>query len=163
MSRLASRREFRLPEPASWQSGRVTVIDWRQLLSADDGYELRPGAAASEVAAAEAALAAVFPADLRQLHLASDGVFDRTGQWFVIWPLPEIVTHNRAAWSQGDSPARRELVGFGDDGTGTPFCVPRDGSNGVFAWSAIDGAATLLARSVAGLWPGWVAGTLPPQ
>lgn len=45
------------------------MIDWRQLLSAGDGYELRPGAAAGDVAAAEAALRAVFPADLRQLSL----------------------------------------------------------------------------------------------
>jgi SMI1/KNR4 family protein SUKH-1 len=161
--RAAGRREFRLPELASWQSGLVAVIDWRQLLSADDGYELRPGAAAGEIAAAEAALGAVFPADLRQVYLASDGVFDRTGQWFVIWPLPEVVTRNRAAWSQAASPARCQLVGFGDDGTGAPFCVPRDGSSGVFAWSAIDGAATLLASSVAGFWSGWVASTLPPH
>jgi hypothetical protein len=141
----------------------VRVIDWRQLLSADDGYELRPRAAAGEVAAAEAALGAVFPADLRQLYLVTDGVFDRAGQWFVIWPLPEAVTRNRERWSQGDSPARRELVGFGDDGTGAPFCVPRDGSSGVFAWSPIEGAATPLAGSVADFWSGWVAGTLPPH
>jgi cell wall assembly regulator SMI1 len=82
--RLVGRREFRLPELARWQAGRVAVIDWRQLLRADDGYELRPGAAAGQVAAAEAALEAEFPADLRQLYLASDGVFDRAGQWFVI-------------------------------------------------------------------------------
>jgi hypothetical protein len=141
----------------------VAVIDWRQLLSADDGYEQCPGAAAGEIAAVEAALEAVFPADLRQVYLASDGVFDRPGQWFVIWPLSEIVTRNREAWSHGGSPGRRELVGFGDDGTGTPFCVPRDGGGGVFAWSAIDGEATLLAGSVARFWSGWVTGTLPPH
>jgi hypothetical protein len=33
----------------------VALIDWRQLLRANDGFELRPGARASEVAAAEAA------------------------------------------------------------------------------------------------------------
>lgn len=140
----------------------MAEIDWRQLLSADDAYELRPGAAADEVTAAEAALAAVLPADLRQIYLVSNGVFDRPGQWFVIWPLPEVVTRNREAWPQG-SPARRELIGFGDDGTGAPFCVPRDGSSSVFAWSAIEGKATLLARSVADFWSAWVAGTLPPH
>jgi len=142
----------------------VAEIDWHQLLSADDAYELCPGAAAGEVAAAEAALAAVLPADLRQIYLVSNGVFDHSGQWFVIWPLPEVVTRNRGAWSQGGSPARRELTGFGDDGTGAPFCVPRDGgSSSVFAWSAIEGKATLLARSVAGFWSAWVAGMLPPH
>ena len=42
--------------------------------------------------------------------------------------------------------------------------VPRrDGGGAVFAWSAIDGGATLLAATVAGFWSGWVAGTLPPH
>jgi fermentation-respiration switch protein FrsA (DUF1100 family) len=141
----------------------VAVIDWRQLLGADDGYELRPGATADVVAVAEAALGVVFPDDLREVYLASDGVFDRPGQWFVIWPLSEVVTRNRQAWAQGDSPARRGLVGFGDDGTGAPFCVRRDAGGGVFAWSAIGGEATLLAGTVAGFWSGWVAGTLPPH
>lgn len=138
-------------------------IDWRQLLSADDGYALCPGAAGGEVAAAEAALGAVFAEDLRQVYLASNGVLDRPGQWFVIWPLAEVVTRNRQAWSLEGSQARRGLVGFGDDGTGSPFCARRDGSGGVFAWSAIDGEATPLASTVAGFWAGWVAGTLPPH
>jgi hypothetical protein len=138
----------------------VAVIDWRQLLGADDGYELRRGVTAGEVAVAEAALGAVFPDDLREVYLASDGVFDRAGQWFVIWPLAEVVTRNRQA-SVGDGPARRGLVGFGDDGTGAPFCVRRDGGSGVFGWSAAGGEAALLAGTVAGFWSGWVAGTLP--
>jgi hypothetical protein len=141
----------------------MTATDWRQLLSADDGYELIPGAAAGQIAAAETALEAVFPADLRQLYLLSNGVFDRAGQWFVIWPLAEVITRNRQAWAQDGSPVRRELVGFGDDGTGAPFCVRRDGGSGISAWSPIDGQATLLARSVAGFWSGWVADTLPPH
>lgn len=148
---------------ARWQPCLVAMSDWRQLLSTDDGYELGPGATAGEVAAAEAALGAVFPADLRQLYLLSDGVFDRTGQWFVIWPLAEVIARNRQAWSQGGSPSRRELVGFGDDGTDAPFCVPRDGGSRVFARSLVDGQATLLAGSVADFWSGWAAGTLPPH
>jgi hypothetical protein len=141
----------------------MAVTDWRELLSADDGYELSPGAAAGEIAAAETALDTVFPADLRQLYVLSNGVFDRAGQWHVIWPLAEVIARNRQAWSQDGSPARRALTGFGDDGTGTPFCVPRDGGSGVSAWSPIDGKATLLARSMAGFWSGWQAGTLPPH
>ena len=133
----------------------------RALLGEDDGYDLCPGATVGEVAAAEAALRTAFPAQLRGVYLASNGMFDRTGQWFVIWPLPEVVARNSKAWSFTDSQVRHKLVGFGDDGTGTPFCVPRDGSTGVFAWSAIDGEATLLADSVAAFWSGWGAGTLP--
>lgn len=138
-------------------------MEWRQLLGADGWYELCPGAAAGEVAAVEAALEAVFPAQLREVYLASDGVFDRAGQWFVIWPLAEVVTRNTEAWSLADSPVRGGLVGFGDDGTGTPFCVRRDGGGGVFAWSAIDAEARLLADTVTGFWAGWVAGALPPH
>ena len=139
------------------------TTDWQQLLSADDGCQLHPGASAGDIAAAEAALEAVFPADLRELYLVSDGVFDAPGQWFVIWPLAEVVTRNQDAWSWEDSPGRRVLVGFGDDGTGDPFCVPRDGGGGAFAWSPVDGTATLLADTVAGFWSGWIAGTLPPH
>jgi hypothetical protein len=137
------------------------AIDWKQLLSAVDGYELRPGVRIAEAAAAEAALTAVLPAELRDLYLASDGVFDATGQWYVIWPLAEVVTRNQDAWSRDGRSSRQALVGFGDDGTGAPFCVSRDDGRSVFAWSAIDGKATLLADTAAGFWSGWVAGTLP--
>jgi hypothetical protein len=137
------------------------ITDWRQLLSAEDGYQLRPGASAGEVAAAEAALTAAFPADLKDLYMVSDGIFDATGLWFVIWPLAEVATRNRGAWSAEGSSQRHALVGFGDDGTGAPLCVPRDGGTGVFAWSPILGEATLLAETVTGFWSGWVAGTLP--
>jgi cell wall assembly regulator SMI1 len=63
-----------------WQPCPV-AIDWHQFLSADDGCQLRRGASASDIAAVEAALEAVFPADLRELYLFSDGVFDAPGQW----------------------------------------------------------------------------------
>ena len=39
----------------------MAVIGWRRLLGDDDGYELRPGAVAGEIAAAETALAAFPP------------------------------------------------------------------------------------------------------
>ena len=67
------------------------MIDWRELLSVDDGYELRSGAAAGEIVA------------LRQ--------------------------------------------NVGDDGTGAPFCVWRDGG-GVFA--RFLGFAGLVALSEEG-------------
>jgi hypothetical protein len=139
------------------------MIDWNGLLAAEDGYQTRPDASADEVAAAEAALTAAFPADLKDVYLVSDGVIDAAGQWFVIWPLAEVITRNQDAWSLGGTSPRRVLVGFGDDGTGAPFCVPRDGGVGVFAWSPITGEATLLADTVARFWSGWVAGTLPPH
>lgn len=137
------------------------TTDWKRLLSADDGYQLRAAATPGEVATAEASLVTVFPADLKDLYQASDGIFDAPGQWFVIWPLAEVTARNQGAWSAEGGSQRHALMGFGDDGTGMPFCVPRDGSAGVFAWSPIVGEATLLAETVTEFWRGWVAGTLP--
>src|SRR5258708_8510806 len=94
------------------------------LLSADDGYVLCPGAAGGEVAAAETAPAAVFGGDLREVYLASDGVFDRPGQWFVIWPLSGVATRRRQAGALEGSPVRRGLVGFRADATGAPSRLP---------------------------------------
>jgi hypothetical protein len=123
------------------------VIDWRAVLADDDGIELQPAASEAEVDRAEASLEAIFPAELRALYLESDGVFDKPGQWFVVWPLAEVVTRNRLAWA-GEPTARQGLIGFGDDGTGTPFCVPRDGSSGVFTWNPIDEHVHRLADTV---------------
>jgi hypothetical protein len=139
----------------------MVTIDWRRLLGVDNGYQLRPGAGPDKVAAAEAALEAVFPADLKELYLASDGVFDAPGEWFVIWPLEMIAEENMRRREAGVLPA--DLIAFGDDGTGDPFCVPRDGGDGVFFWYAIGDEATHLANSVAAFWSGWVANTLPPH
>jgi hypothetical protein len=140
----------------------VAATDWRQMLNDGDRYQLCPGAAGDEIAAAEAALEAVFPAELRAIYTASNGVLDRPGEFFVIWRLPEVVARNQDEWGLDDGPFRRRLVGFGNDGSGAPFCVPRDGGAGVFAWSATTGGATRLGRSLTAFWSGWLAGTLPP-
>jgi cell wall assembly regulator SMI1 len=94
----------------------VAVVEWPKLLDADDGYELRPGADADEVTAVEAALEAVFPEQLREVYQTSNGVFDRPGQWFVIWPLREVAIQNSQAWSLTDNPARLGLVGSATTG-----------------------------------------------
>ena len=129
------------------------------LLSADDGLRLRPSALADDLGACEAELGSPFPQELRSLYLASDGVWDEPGQWFVIWPLAEVVERNRLAHDV-EGPNRREWIGFGDDGTGRQFCVDRQGGNAVYDWSSIDQAATRLAEGVAEFWAAWVAGSL---
>lgn len=134
------------------------MVDWRAVL-ADDGNELQPAASEVEVRRVEVLLGAVLPADLRGLYLASDGVFDKPGQWFVVWPLAQIVQRNRRAWVE-EHAERERLVGFGDDGTGTAFCVPRKGSVGVFAWNPIDERAYWLADSVVEFWAGWSGGVI---
>jgi hypothetical protein len=135
------------------------MIDWRTVLAKDDGNELQQAGSEAEVDQAEASLDAIFPLELRALYLATDGVFDKPGQWFVVWPLAEVVARNRLAWAD-ESIARQGLVGFGDDGTGAPFCVPRDGSGGVFTWNPIDAQAYRLADTVAQFWSGWSSGLI---
>lgn len=135
------------------------MTDWRAVIAEDDGNGLRPGASEVLVKRAEALLGAVFPADLRTLFLATDGVFDQPGQWFVVWPLGEVVTRNQRAWAH-ESAARQELVGFGDDGTGAPFCVPRDGGGGVFVWKPTEEQTAWLADTVEQFWSGWSNGSI---
>lgn len=39
------------------------------------------------------------------------------------------------------------LIAFGDDGTGSPFCIAGDGGDRVQYWSQIGGETTCLADS----------------
>jgi hypothetical protein len=45
-------------------------------------------------------------------------------------------------------------------GAGAPFCVPGDGSDGVFVWNRIDQQAYRLAGTVEQFWDGWRAGAI---
>jgi cell wall assembly regulator SMI1 len=139
-----------------WQAGSVPSVDWTAVLRTDDGYWLRDSVGASAICNAESALEGTFPAALRSLYPASDGVFDEPGQWFVIWPLAEVVMRNQAAWADGSS-IRRELLAFGDDGTSALFCVPVGGGS-----STIGSRATHLPRSLPLFWDAWTTGSLPP-
>jgi hypothetical protein len=49
---------------------------------------------------------------------------------------------------------------FGDNGAGTPFCVPRDGGDAVLAWNPIDAQAHALADTIARFWSGWTSGLI---
>jgi hypothetical protein len=133
---------------------------WRRLLAADGEYELSPGVTADELAGVEAILDALFPAALRQAYLASDGALLRDGQYYPLWPLAEVLRRNRDDWSWDDRKERHELVGFGDNGTGEPFCVDRVGSDTVYHWGPIGGEVTPLAGTLAEFWAGWNAGTI---
>jgi hypothetical protein len=136
----------------------VLGAEWRALLD-HDWLDLYEPVSAEAVTSAQAGLGAVFPSELRALYRVSDGVYDRRGEWFVVWPLRDVLEFNLLAWQREDA-TRRELVGFGDNGCGDPFCVPRDGRPGVVIWSAIDAAAHLLADTVDGFWRGWRDGTI---
>lgn len=87
---------------------------------------------------AASTLGCSMPVPLQALYRAGDGRFDPTGSWWVIWPLERTVTESGDAWRGGSLNA--DLLAFGDDGTGNPFCLPVDGRDEVVRWSWIDGA-----------------------
>ncbi|WIN00123.1 SMI1/KNR4 family protein [Actinoplanes oblitus] len=112
----------------------MTGSDWGALLPHEEHIKLQRPASHDDLARVETSLKAALPAELRALYLVSNGVFNEAGQWFVVWPLAEVIERNQSSWDgwEKQSVDRRQLLGFGDDGTGDPFCVPRDGSTGVF-------------------------------
>jgi len=141
----------------------MTGVEWVSMLS-PERYRHGLPATAAELAAAEKALDATFPSDLRELYVVTDGVFDLPGEWFVIWPLADVVDRNQADWlTYPHSPTRSDLVAFGDDGTGDPFCIARNGGCAVCYWSPIDDTATWLANTITDFWTRWHGDTLPPH
>ena len=129
----------------------MVLTDWHRLLTTAVGFQLRAAASEEDLAFYEEQLQATLPLQLRRLYLVSDGVYDERGRWFVIWPLAALPGRNELDWAK-DGPRRRELVAFGDDGTGGPFCVPRDGGPGVFLWDALTPAPLWLANDVGDFW-----------
>lgn len=71
------------------------------------------------------------------MFLEADGRYRSDGDWWVIWPLERLVRENTGAWAKGC--LAKQLVAFGDDGTGNPFCMALDGDGQVARWSWIDG------------------------
>jgi SMI1 / KNR4 family (SUKH-1) len=140
----------------------VPSPDWIAVLGAAGGCRLRAPAAPSSLDDAESELDVAFPGDLRALYLISDGVFDTSGQWFVIWPVAELIKRNQAARATGSS-TRRRLLAFGDDGTGAPFCVSPGQGPDVFFWNPILDEKTYLAPSLTSFWKAWTKGSLPPH
>jgi hypothetical protein len=133
------------------------AAEWRRLLASIDGLELQLPVDPAHIANAERRLGLALPREVRELYLATDGVYDGPGQWFVMWRLDDLVTRNLAAWRSEGAP-RRELLGFGDDGTGAALCVPLDGRTTVRHWSTIDQDSSAIARGLREFWTGWPSG-----
>lgn len=108
--------------------------EWTDLASAG-GFELSPGVNVDELRRAEIALGRALPLALASLYRESDGVFDVEGQWFVVWPLDSLVKENLERWDKSLLP--RRFLGFGDDGTGDPFCLEDDKPQ-VRCWHPLD-------------------------
>lgn len=132
------------------------MADWRVLLGGV-GYRMMPGASPEATDAAERAAGLRFPGLLRSLYLASDGVFDTVGQWWVIWPLKMVARENTARRKANVLPAG--LLAFGDDGAGNPFCA-EPGQPGVCCWHPIGDWKQPLAPDLVAFWRGWTAGTI---
>ena len=137
----------------------MILTDWDGLLAGTDDYQVRPAATEEDLARHAERLHVIFPPQLRKLYLVSDGVFDQHGQWFVVWPLSDLPGRNEPEWTAGGA-GRRELLAFGDDGTGAHFCVPRDGGPGVFVWNPVAAAPFWLANDVGDFWLGWTTGEI---
>jgi hypothetical protein len=94
------------------------------------------GPGAARIAEVEAVLAVSLPKPVRALYRESDGLYAYEGQWFVVWQLGRLLEGNQDAWDRG---LPRNLLAFGDDGTGNPFCVDLDDpTDAVVRWNWID-------------------------
>jgi cell wall assembly regulator SMI1 len=51
----------------------------------DDGLELQPPTDAASIAAAELQLGVTLQPKLRSHYEATNGVYDKPGEWFVLW------------------------------------------------------------------------------
>ena len=90
-----------------------------------------------ELASAESRLGVRLPVALCLLYADGNGRFDERGQWWVVWPIDRLVESNETYWREGW--LDRSFVGFGDDGTGDPFCLRVDGSSDAISrWSMIE-------------------------
>jgi hypothetical protein len=135
----------------------VVELAWSDLLLRD-GYALYPAADELAISAAGAQLGHALPGDLADLYRASNGVFDKPGQWFVIWTLDTLVEQNLLGWADRLHP--RELLMFGDDGTESSCGIDRDEGGEVVCWHPIEQWADPLAPNLKEFWRGWTAGTI---
>jgi SMI1/KNR4 family protein SUKH-1 len=137
------------------------ITTWRALFNAYPAFELEAGCTQQELGRAESAVGPI-PRELAEFLREINGVFDQSGQWHVAWPLDRIVAER-----QGPNYNERQLgqlLPFGDNGTGEPFCLPGGGSETeitpVYHWSFIDGRATVLAPNLRQFWCGWLSGSI---
>jgi hypothetical protein len=79
----------------------------------------------------------------------------------VIWPIDRVAEVCSSGWANGSLSI--DLIAFGDDGTGNPFCINRVGPGNVVRWSWIDGAAETDEGTFAEFVSQWVdSPTWPP-
>lgn len=133
---------------------------WEHLLRPENRVELQPPADCDHIARVEQDLSIELPPELRTLYETTNGLYDKPGQWFVMWPLADLAARNAPAWIEWETEARRRFLAFGDDGAGQPFCLALDGDPTVFSWSPIDQEATPRAPTLHDFWSAWLSGRI---
>lgn len=118
------------------------------------------GCSEGAVVNAEESLGFTLPFDLRGLLTHSNGLFDEAGQWYFVWPLERIVGNNLALRDQTESSFPVDLVAFGDNGTGDPFCIAMSSQERVCWWSPIDARVQMLADDLESFIVGWLTGMI---
>ena len=85
---------------------------------------------------------------------------DVNGVWDVAWPLRRLVEANLSHWSDHSLPLPRDLLAFGDDGTGKPFCLrlhaASEAHSEVVSWSWIDDHGRAVAPDLYVFWLRWL-------
>jgi hypothetical protein len=120
-------------------------------VSHSTGRSLRgaPPAAAATLAEIEAALGAPLPDELVSLYRATNGVFNTFGQWWVVWPLEQMVEAKQ--WMINYAGYLEQWVPFGDDGAGNPFCFHR-ADKAITCLGMIEGTHEPVAHGLAEFW-----------
>lgn len=110
-------------EACAYSGSRQDSIHGRMEHPAD-GFEHGPPASGASVAETEERLGTRLPDALVSTYRTTDGVYDKAGQWWVIWPLAQMVA--AAAWLRSTNGYPDRWIAFGDNGAGDPFCFQRD-------------------------------------
>jgi cell wall assembly regulator SMI1 len=131
----------------------VRVEAWVESLGAA-GVEAAEACAEVVLVTAERRLSRPLPHDLRRLYTAADGLYDKPGDWWKVWPLSRLVDENLRVWAT--AALDEALLAFGDDGTGDPFCVTSDDPMTVVRWSWIDHAIESQVGGMADFMREWI-------
>jgi hypothetical protein len=107
-------------------------------------------------------LGIVLPRELREFLAATNGLYDSYARHAYGWPVQRIVSENVAAWNDDEMALHRDLLAFGDDGTGDWFCVPVTSSphSEVLHWGWIGHERRTIAQSLQEFWAGWYGGSI---
>ena len=118
----------------------------------------RQGASKEQLDALERRLRGPIPGDLRALLLESDGFYDVEGRWEVAWSCDRIAEETERLRAEGL--VGEDVLCFGDDGTGDPFCISHQDGGPVCHLYPITVEMTVLADSLLAFWDGWLRGEI---